>query len=140
VCRFFGQQVVVFLEITVDDALRHSLVGLDILAYGRRLQKQQNSLSRILVRIVLSANLMDDVVAECHVSECSGLAWRPKFRLVILKNCLHFLSDNQMVRIVLTVDQVSPIEVAGRSPFTSRKRTKNDEARIFRRIFRNFLE
>jgi hypothetical protein len=58
-------------------------------------------LSRVLVGVVLSANLMDDLVAEGHVAESSRLAW---LRESITKDLVNLLRNSQMIGVCLAVD------------------------------------
>src|ERR1035438_1701103 len=101
--------VVVFLEVAIDNTLYHTLIRICSLANGNRFQKEQDSLRRVLVGVVLAADLMNNVVAERHISERSRLTRRSKLFLVLLKDFLDLLNDHQVVRIRLAVYQVRPV-------------------------------
>ena len=76
-------------------------------------------MGRILVGVVLPANLVNDVMAERHVSERAGLARWSVFVFVFVEDFPYLLSDNQMVRIRLAIDEISSIQVTGGSPLAS---------------------
>ena len=102
----------VFLQVAAYDSTDYAVVCLDVFSNCRGFQKQQNSLGSIPIRVVLTADLMDNLVAESHVAKRPGLTRRPKKFRVISDDVLDFLGNSQMVRICLTVYQVRPIQVA----------------------------
>jgi hypothetical protein len=50
------------------------------------LEKKQDSLWSVPVRVIWTADLMNNVMAECHISERSGLAGRSEFPFDVLKD------------------------------------------------------
>ena len=83
----------VFIKIAVYDSADHTFVGISSLANRARFEQEQDSLGRVLIGVVLAADLMNDVVAERHVSESSGRAGRSKFCLVLFQKPLNSLGD-----------------------------------------------
>jgi len=106
----------VFLQITTYDTPDYPLMSLIAPANWSRLEQQENSLSCIPIGVILPADLMDDVMAEGHIPECSGLARWPKLLFVVLQKFLDLLGNEQMVRVRLAIYQIRPIQVAPRSP------------------------
>ena len=67
---------------TADDPF----ICLGSLADGTRFKQKQHPLGSVPIGVVLAPDLMDDVMAECHVSECPGC---PRFLVsVLLENLL----------------------------------------------------
>ena len=86
-------------------------MSLDISSNCSRFQKQQNSLCCVFVRVVLTADLVNDFVAKGHVPECSCLTGRTEKFGVIGDDLVNFLGNSQMVGIGLTIYQVRPIQI-----------------------------
>jgi hypothetical protein len=81
----------------------------------------------------LAADLVDDVMTKSHVSKGSC---PPRFFVLFLsEEPLNLLANLQMIGVGLTVDQVSPIEIAFGGPFPSRKRTEHYQAGVFSGVF-----
>src|SRR5579864_89675 len=114
----------VLCKVATDDCANHAFISFGILADDSRFEEEQDSPSGIFVGIVLATDLVDNVMAECHVSKSSGRAGRAKPALVAfqLEQALDLLDNSEMVGIRLPVYEVSPVEIAAGSPFPSRKR------------------
>jgi len=107
--RILIQQMIIFLKIAIDYAPYHPFVSLDTFTDGQRLEQQKNSLSSIFVAVRLTPDLMNNVVAKCHVSEDSSLPVRRESVLMLLKHFANFLSNRQVVGIRLTVNEIRPV-------------------------------
>jgi hypothetical protein len=101
----------IFFQIAVYDSPDHTVMGLDVSSNRRRFQKQQNPLCCVFVRVVLTADLMNNVMAKSHVPERPGLTRRAKKVGVITDDPANFLCNSHMVGIRLTVYQVRPIQI-----------------------------
>jgi hypothetical protein len=131
----------VLCKVATDDCPNHAFISFGILADDSRFEEEQDSPSGIFVGIVLATDLVDNVMAECHVSKSSGWAGRAKPPIVVLQlqQVLDLLDNSEMVGIGLPVYEVSPVEVAAGSPFASCKRSEYNQARVMRRVPSDFL-
>jgi hypothetical protein len=87
--------VVVFIKVPIYNPSDHTLVRVCSLPNHNRFEQEQDPLGRVLVRIVLTADLMDDVVTECHISKSPCRPWLDVF--VMLEDLLDVLRNLQMV-------------------------------------------
>src|SRR5881628_1451085 len=84
-------------DVPIEHFSENPAISLMMSTNTSRLQNQQNSLRSVPVGVVLSANSVNDVVAESQAAENTGLA-----RLLkpgVLQLHLYFLSDQQVSRI-----------------------------------------
>jgi len=102
----------VFYEISINDPKDYPFIRAIVLTDCTRFEQQQDPLGCISVGVMLTTDLMNDVVAESHVAKRARLARGPKPFPVFVENPLDFLRNDQMVRVGLTVYQIRPIQVA----------------------------
>jgi len=95
-------QTPIIFQVATKDVLQRSGIGI-IFPKRFRLLNQQHSPRRILVGVFAPADLLDEIVAECHATEnaaCTG--WRKPFTFEALGN---FLGEPQMLWVSLTVNE-----------------------------------
>ena len=125
----------VLLKIATVDDSNHTFIGIGILADGTRFEEEQDSSGGVPVGVVLATDLMNNVVAEGHVSKSSGRAGRSKFPLILFRQKpLNSLGDDEVVGIGLPVYQIRPIEIAPRGPFASCERAEYNQTRVLGRV------
>jgi hypothetical protein len=99
----------------------HSVVGFSS-TNDRRLQQHQNTLSRVPVGVVLTADQVYQPMAERHASERS---LGPYFFVTAALDYLaDFFRKIQVLRICIAIDQERPINVAALRKFIPRQRAK----------------
>src|SRR5580692_5298177 len=119
----------VFFQVAVNDRPHHALVRFCSFPDGGRFEQKQDALGRVLVCVVLSTDLMDDVVAECHIPECPS--WSGCCQTFVLQYLLDVLGNLEVGRFGPSIDKVGPIEVAARCPFSSSERTEYNKTRVW---------
>jgi hypothetical protein len=85
--QIVGQQVGVFLQVSVYYTEEDAVIRLRSGPNRRRFEQKQNPLRRVRVRIVLSTNLVDEFMTKGEIAECSS---RPRARVAVAHNFADF--------------------------------------------------